>query len=298
VPFEARSFSTNNFSNNISSLRKKLLHEIYTTMKSEKVIDSDKIIESDFENIKDDTNYNNNFAKLIVSYFDHEELFYLPEGTRQADVVSILNLKLAKNKTWVWKSELVKAQTAYLIEANANEILKNEIEFTVEEQENVTVIYPFQKIQIHLQVLQATPNFKIEERSIQFAACKGDDECRCTYSRTIPSGSYTSYNLISKDSLNTQITMNQTNTSLKFNPTIDGLEAELLSDFNMKDLNIFKIELPQAEPTQFYSKARTCTGGVHNEIFNLQNLFQYKINYKVYGSKYTLDTFGTIPAQI
>lgn len=301
LPFDARPFSVNNTSFNESTLRKKLLHAIYMAQKVSEQADADKIVPEDFEDINDDVNYNYNFSKLIVSYADREELYYIPEGINKNDLLSALSLKLESGKSWVWKSDIKKRQTAYLIETSSTEVLVNEKLFSSTVTNSLSEIYPFQIIEISLQVAMATPTFSSVAKRSHIPNCRdyeSPDVCYCEYAKTIPNGSYSSFSNISKPSVTGTWSSNQTSQPLTFQLQNNILKTVVSADVAQTEKKVFKIEFPSSEGFQFVSVPNNCGRWIPNEAFNLANQFQYKMEFKVIGASETLETFGAMPTQI
>lgn len=301
LPFDARPFSINNTSFNESILRKKLLHAIYIAQKVSVQADADKIVPEDLEDIHDDVNYNYNFSKLIVSYADREELYYIPEGIDKKDLLSALSLKLESGKSWVWKSDIKKRQTAYLIETSSTEVLVNEKLFSSTVTNSLSEIYPFQTIEISLQVSKSIPIFTSVAKRSRFPNCRdyeSPDVCYCEYAKTIPNGSYSSFSNISKPSITGTWSSNQTAQPLTFQLQNNILKTVIPADATLTEKKVFKIEFPSSEGFQFVSVPNNCGSWIPNETFNLTNQFQYKMEFKVIGASETLESFGTMPEQI
>jgi hypothetical protein len=293
LPFDGHAFSVNNFSGNSSSLRKKLLHEIYLNKKEIKQIESEKVIENDLEDIKDDSNYNKNFKKLIVSYSNREELFYIPNSFQKSEVQLALGLENKKNKSWVWKNELLIGEVAYLIETTPEEVLKNEKYFEKYLTKNLEEISPFQKIEISLQVFESKPQLQIVQQSISYLS-SGEHQIHCSYVRSIPEGNYLPYTLMKLDTLETSLVIHNENTTLVFHREGQFLKANIdLQDLADVTQN-FKIIFPEAPFYQFESVPSNCQKNVPNQVFDLKNRLEYKLNFTVYGTNETLESFGAI----
>jgi hypothetical protein len=302
LPFDTRAFSVNNFALDGSATRKKLLHEVYITKKNLPQNESDKIVSSEQEDIKDDINYNKNFAKLIISYSDREELFYIPDGLKKEDIFTTLSLKLNKEKKWIWKSELKKGQTAYLIEASPREVLLNEANFAITHANTLEIIYPFQAIEVELRSAMATPTFGTEKIMEKVDRCYEPETpsvCECYYSKTVPSGGYSAFTTNPKESVSGSLLLNQTSQSIIFNKVNEVYIANILPDVSSTELAVFKIDLPMNEAFQFVSNYKTCGKRLNQaQAFTLNNQFQYTLNYKITGVNETLTTFGELPTQI
>lgn len=299
LPFDARPFSVNNTSLNESPLRKKLLHEIYLIQKAAKTADTARIISEDLEDIKDDVNYNKNFSKLIVSFADREELYYIPEGVSKQDLLPALSLKLESGKSWIWKSNIKKGQTVYLIEASPTEVLANEKLFSTATTSSLDTIYPFQTVEISLQVLIATPAFTTQSSIAVEPSCSpGKTRCFCHYSRSVPTGGMSSYTPIGKNNVEGSIFLGEMQMPTVFRLENNRLLTNFSSDPQQMDKKSFKINLPSMEQFQFISKPDACEQIVVNKVFDLKNEFRYVMEFKIRGVSETLETFGALPVEI
>lgn len=289
IPFDSRLFSSYQFEGDISLLRKKLLHEVYLTKKGQTESSLEEINANDFEKLKDDQSYNQNFSKLIVSFYNRDELYYIPAGTKQADIISALNLKLEKNKSFIWKSEIKKGATAFLIEASPTEVLENEINFQTEFTSELTKIGPFQIIEVTAEILKSRPLFIIQSNTVKIRGCKNTEApelCQCDYTRIVPNGNYSEYEKFDNDTFG--IFKNDNG----FYKTI------LKGDENNIEAKELTLSLPSSEAITFISNPSQCGGQVHAEQFILKNYFQYKVNFKIKGASETIVNFGILPKKI
>jgi hypothetical protein len=301
LPFDSRPYTVNSLTSTGSSLRKKLLHEVYLSQRESMDKNVEQVSEKDLEAIKDDSNLNNNFAKLIVSYADKEELFYIPEGIKKEEVVSLLSLRLEQGKSWIWKSNLLKAKTSYLIEASSQEVLENEKSFSTMTTSKLEMVYPFQVVEISLQVSMATPTFREEYFSacgITFSVNEIRGNKRGEMSRIIPSGDYSSFGSINKENLEGEVKLGDNQSSILFHSENGSLRARFSPNETQIDVQIFSLHLPESESKPFISNVNDCTGANHYQVFPTQNKLQYTMDFKVFGVRETLESFGKLPVQI
>lgn len=293
LPFEGHAYSVNNFTGAPSSLRKKLLHEIYLKKKESEVETTAKIVEADFEDIKDNANYNKNFLKLIISYSQSEELFYIPNGYSKAEVFLALGLENSKNKSWVWKNELQKDQTTYLIETSPQEVLNNEKYFEKYQTNTLSEIYPFQEVEISLQVFESAPQFLTEKRSVSYLS-GGEHQVSCNYERSIPTGGYLPSNLAKLETFEASLELSNNNIPIVFHNDGQVLKAKVNLHNLGDDKQDFKIGFPEAPTFKYVSTPSNCMTKAPVQEFSLQNKLDYKLNYTVLGTTDTLESFGEI----
>jgi hypothetical protein len=298
LPFDGHPFSVNNFSGTPSGLRKKLLHEIYLKKKVIQQLESEKVTDEDLEDIRFDSNYNKNFKKLIISYPNSEELFYIPNRFTKDEIFLALGMVSRKNKFWVWKDELQVGETAYLIEVSPAEVLINEQNFAKVKLSTLNEIYPFQEIAISLKVFEATPQFKtIRDR----ASSNSDRETTytCNFERTVPSGTYSTFLPLNLETLGSKIIFNNNIIqSLIFHSESGILTARISNNSSRIDRISPKIEFDTSPVYQFVSAPETCDSELSAIVFNLQNKREYQTEYEVFGVTETLDSFGILPSKI
>ena len=301
IPFESRAFSVHDLSNNSSVLRMKLLHEIFMSKKELKLKEEEKISEHDLANIKDDKEFNLNFSKLIVSYADKEELYYIPEGSKKDNIIALLNLPENPDKSWVWKSDIKKGQTVYLVEVNAEEVLENEKKFSISITNSLKQIYPFQDIELSLDVESSMPKLVSEELSVRLKKCnqpENPEACFCQYSHLVPNGEFLNYAPISKDTVEGDLLLGDKPMSIVFKKENTTLKSIITLNQKVKFAVPFSINFPSFEQMLFTSKPNNCTPLTANQDFILKNYLKYHITYKIFGSNETLETFGKMPQEI
>lgn len=130
--FRFDAFSTNYNESETFQRRKELLHLVYSHLindEANKLFSQDQLQEIVVPH-KTSLDHDENFAKLIVSYKDREELYYIPEESTQEWLLNNLNIKRDQAYQAVFFGVKFKRnQTSYLVITKKDEVLSNEIYF-------------------------------------------------------------------------------------------------------------------------------------------------------------------------
>jgi len=112
--------------------RKELLHLVYSHLindESSKLFAEDHLQEIKIAH-KSSVAHDENFAKLIVSYKDKEELYYIPEESSPDWLLSNLNIKRDPAYQAIFLGgKFKKNQMSYLVITKKDEVMANEIYF-------------------------------------------------------------------------------------------------------------------------------------------------------------------------
>jgi hypothetical protein len=287
--FDSRAYSVNKLTTTGSSLRRKLLHQIYLSHSNAILDEKAKITDSDSFEIKEDVNFNQNFSKLIISYSDREELFYIPETFSKESLNSMLNLKLESGKSWVWKSDLKTGKTAYLVEVSIEEILENEKKFSVTETNTVKSIYPFQEIEIEMEILVAVPSFPLDLVHISE---------NCIAYKPTPQGGYDPKIKFVENNFAGTLVKNSNDFPIFFN-FIDGkYKYAIVGNHENKIAETISLTLPSELPSHFFITYSDSYNNIYSVSYDLNKHLSYNFIFKIFGSNQTVESFGILPTQI
>ena len=202
---------------------------------------------------------------------------------------------------WVWKSEFKKREVAYLIETSPAEVLENEKLFTKNTTIELNEIYPYQMIEVSLQVYLVAPSFNIQSSASKDPRCRDIENpeiCYCNYSRQMPAGTLAPALVTNRANIEGVLTLDQTKQNIIFNLATNTYQWRMNADNQQADKKLFSLNFPQSENFEFVSRPNNCQSRVKDQVFTLQNQFQYKMEFNVYGASETLDSFGNLPGQI
>ena len=196
-------------------------------------------------------NYNKvNAAEVIVSYKDHLDFYFVPNGIDRFKALAQLGLKPKVGSSFFWSKNadtyLVKNKTYYLVEASKEEIKNNDIYFNYLTQkigsEFNEKIFTFSKNQkISLKIKGDV--FEKEKIVRQFnRSGLGSRNCdqeagtcgRCTYKMEMPSGEFVKKSSSMKELSDLVVKINGEEHLLEeFNP-IQNSEGEFLITLDLK----------------------------------------------------------------
>lgn len=130
--FRFDAFSVNYNDKETLERRKELLHLVYSHLindEGNKLFANDRLQDISVQHITS-IDHDENFAKLIVSYKDKEELYYIPEESSQDWLLNNLGIKRDQAHQAIFiGSKFKKNQTSFLIITKKDEVLSNEIYF-------------------------------------------------------------------------------------------------------------------------------------------------------------------------
>lgn len=269
---EQKSFQTITEADSILFLRGKLLNSFVEERfpsgdESNKIKNRDeltfaKISDRDLAIYKDKEN---STAKVIVSYSDRTEIFFLPQNVPLEIIASKLNLKNEIDRKFKWvKTNITKTYSGavlYLVSLNQEDLVQNDQNFN---KETITLGQDFTAREMKLvagKVLELSVDFSVfleGEVGQQFAGrgvrCNRDlaeaGACGlCSYTRNVPSGSFNS---------TTTLPLNELGFSVKIGQQIFGLNEfnPLVSNENFKiEINSSGFDLRKETSVQIISVA-------------------------------------------
>jgi hypothetical protein len=247
------------------------------------------------------------FSKVIVSYTDHYDIFFLPENVPFEMIISKLNLSAEQGRIFKWlKTNATKTiinQSFYLASVNLDDIVKNdqdffnkEIELNNNYENSVFKVAQGKSVRFTVDYKtyqQGTSESRFTGRTI---TCKRDmlevgmcDQCK--YSKAVPSSSYNEIGSKLSESIfkvklsGKTFQLNELNfeekNSNQFVISLDTGEFDIGEDL---EIEILSMQIsPLGMNTEGYNYANTCIDRAINETITLDRKIESKIQLKVMG---------------
>ena len=303
ILFDARAFSVHDSPDGPSTLRKKLLHQIYLAKVETKSLESDQVTDVDLKDLKDNKNYNNNLSKLVISYSNKDELYYIPKNISKEVILNTITIRQDLAKVIVWKSFSQEGNIEYVVETNSEEVLENEKEFSIRSTGALDLIYPYQNIEVSLEIEESIPQINTISTHMYWTAFECTlpgypIPCECTYAHDIPAGTQSNFKKVVRDNINSTLNMYKNKTIQIFQIKNDVLKTYFSANKLEVEKSYFKLDLPELENFKFLSTPKSCLEHAPTQEFMLSKLYRYNLTYKVFGADYTLEMFGELPENI
>lgn len=319
--FRLDSFSTNYNEKETYFRRKELLHLVYSKLVNDdanKLFSIEKLSEINI-NHKTSIEHDLNYARLVVSYPDHEELFYIPIESTKDWLLNNLNLKRSNSFQPIFiGANFQKNETSYLLITNKEEVLANEIHFQNKELhfENVTKINleqisKFQSLNLKLSAVknqlvlkeskgrQVFPGKCFVPRRVVIGGEGGGGRdipvpCTCEYKIFKPVLSSDLFEDVDLSEVIHRIVVNNENLEVK------GAEFEI-SLKNENQLNSFAIDFFNEEYVNQKVKgikmSEYCTRDPEENV-NIKEEYHYNVEVNVLGTSLQIDQIINLPKEI
>lgn len=317
--FRFDAYSTNFDEKETFERRKELLHLIYSHLindESSKLIAEDQLQDIKVTH-KTSITHDENFAKLVVSYKDKEELYYIPEESTPEWLLSNLNIKRDQAYEAVFLGGKFKRnQTTYLVITKKDEVMANELYFQSKTLnfEKVTSfkleqLTKFQKVQIKINPYRTV--FELKEftnRQVQPGKCfvmrrvvRGSEgggdvpvPCTCEYKIFRPVLINNVLEPITENNFSHEVIVNNSKLNVQGNEISLNLNRE--SDLNQLEFNLFN-EQYFSERVKGIKMNDYCNRDPEENI-TLKEELRYVVEVVIKGTSMLSDQLSNLPKEI
>jgi hypothetical protein len=292
--FLLRPYSTNNVRLDRIERRKILNHAIFLKL-THKPVSLD--LPQEFKEF-DGKNYEKHFAKLIVSYANREEVYYVPEESNHEWLLENLHIERNTSNNYIWiNKKLSKGKTSFLISTNKEEILKNEVNFIKKDsivetmsELHLSNISQFQKVSYNIEAKHAAPSFSFSVKEKTMGRKCDDGEratiCRCVYKVEDRIEGYNEFqSLQSKEILFSY----SVNSSEEVNISGNNFEKSFLVENEENTIILrFKNEIQYSKIVSGIPLNNECVNSLEDRILITERI-KYIVKVSIFGTNQKLD---------
>jgi hypothetical protein len=264
-----------------SLLRQKLLNTVVQSAFKEPLVKKEHVVESRDEFIigdkrqemliQDEVIYKENeqwMTKVVVSYEDRLEIYFVPDGILVSRLITVLNLKPDNSRTFLWVNPRInstqRGNTLYLLSLSHDDLILNDQDFYQEEyklgnqfSEKVFSILKNQKIKLKVnyeffvqagvtvQFKGANP-FKCTRELAEMGDCSGHH-----YKRVVNGGSFEKTEMLNFDLLGFEVVIDNKSflpTNLRAVHVAAGSFSAFIDTNELVDQDSYNISFKTSSP--------------------------------------------------
>jgi hypothetical protein len=314
-PLEQRLFNIVKYNNENIIIRNKILNsfveeKIPTTDSTNSILSHDELLDSDFNPaiLKNYEAREETMSKIVVSFSDHTEIYFLPAYVTLASIPEKLDLKPEEGRVFKWlKNDSVKTYIKgvfYLASVNTEDIVLNDTKFYSEVIDlkkdflNKSVkLSQGQTITLNVKYSTLLQGQTAQSFEGSTHPCTRDmresDMCyACTYQRLVPAGNYSATSNVSMAALNFRLNVSGKSYSLAELNTkeISNTNFEIdLKSLDFDGRSVVTITVDSISTTSIgmtangYNYSDRCIGRNENTTITLQRSIEASIDVKLFG---------------